>query len=70
MQDQSSPTQPITEQGVALIDLVMERVRRNPNSIAGVCRDYPLVDPFPLAPEADVAQWQAAPPQLAALARL
>src|SRR5579863_3389179 len=37
-----------TEQGVALIDLVIERVRADPASIAGFCGDRPLQGPTPL----------------------
>jgi hypothetical protein len=40
----------ITVQGVALIDLAIASVRRNPRTIAGFCGDYSLVAHRPLAP--------------------
>ena len=40
-----------TEQGVALIDLVIERVRADPTAIAGFCGDRPLQRPEPLDAE-------------------
>jgi hypothetical protein len=41
----------ITQQGTALVDLVIERVRQDPYSMA-VLREYPLFTPKALAPEA------------------
>ncbi len=38
----------ITAQGVELIDLVIDRVRADPTSIAGFCGDRPLQAPEPL----------------------
>jgi len=52
MQDPTSPLPRITQQGVALVDLVIERVRAAPYAIAGICGDYPLAEPHPLAPTA------------------
>jgi hypothetical protein len=37
---------------MALVDLVIERVRADPYAISGLCRDYPLVAPHPLTPTA------------------
>ena len=42
----------ITAQGIELIDLVITRVREDPNSIAGYCGDRPLTEPRPLSAEA------------------
>jgi hypothetical protein len=50
MPDPTSPTPHIIEQGAALVDLVIERVRADPYAIAGFCRDYPLAAPRPLVP--------------------
>jgi hypothetical protein len=47
----SHQPQPITAQGVALIDLAIASVRHDPRPIAGFCGDYPLVAPHPLASE-------------------
>lgn len=52
MQDPTSPVPRITQQGVALVDLVIERVRADPYTMAGICRDYPLTESHPLAPRA------------------
>jgi hypothetical protein len=38
-------------QGAALMEVVIERVRRNPRPIAGFCGDYPLTRPQPMPPE-------------------
>ena len=52
MQDPPSAVPRITRQGVALVDLVIERVRADPSAIAGICGDYSLAEPRPLAPTA------------------
>jgi hypothetical protein len=54
MDDETSPRPHLTEQGVALVDLVIERVRNDPYSIT-VLRQYPLLAPKALAPEAIAA---------------
>ncbi len=41
----------LTAQGAELIDLVIERVLRDPHCISGFCGDHPLPNPQPLAPE-------------------
>lgn len=38
-------------QGVALIELVIQKVQADPQIIAGFCGDYPLVSPQPLSAE-------------------
>jgi len=40
--------QPITAQGVELVDLAIVSIRLDPRPIAGFCNDYPLVEPRPL----------------------
>lgn len=42
----------VTAQGVDLIEIVIERVRADPNCIAGFCGDAPLLAPQPLSAEA------------------
>jgi hypothetical protein len=54
MDDQASVSPLITQQGTALVDLVIEQVRQDPLSIT-VFRQYPLFTPIPLAPEAVAA---------------
>jgi hypothetical protein len=54
MEDQTSLSPRITRQGAALIDLVIDRVRQDPNRLT-VLRQYPLIAPSPLAPQAIAA---------------
>jgi hypothetical protein len=54
MDDPTSSVPPITQQGTALVDLVIERVRQDPYSIT-VLRQYPLLAPQALMPEAIAA---------------
>jgi hypothetical protein len=54
MEDPISSASDLTEQGIALVDLVIDRVRLDPYSIT-VLRQYPLLAPAPLAPQAIAA---------------
>src|SRR5262245_37556852 len=49
MAGQKRRSPPVTEQGVPLIELVIERVRADPYCISGFCGDRPLkaAQPFP-----------------------
>jgi hypothetical protein len=51
MEKQRKPLPHIEAQGVELIDLVIERVRADPYSIADFCGDHPLKEARPIPPE-------------------
>jgi hypothetical protein len=54
MEDPTSSAPRITEQGTGLVDLVIDRVRQDAYPIT-VLRQYPLMAPAPLAPQAIAA---------------
>lgn len=54
MDDPMAISPHLTQQGVALVDLVVEQVRLDPFSIT-VLREFPLFAPRPLTPEADAS---------------
>jgi hypothetical protein len=51
MENQRKPLPHIEAQGIELIDLAIERVRADPDCIAGWCGDRPLKEAHPIPPE-------------------